>query len=60
MNNLISMLATKLLPLLITNVTPEFRKSLVSGLDTLEEKAKLTKSPWDDLAISFIRSIINI
>ena len=60
MNKLITLLATKLLPLLITNVSPEFRKSIAEGLDRLELNAKESVNPWDDLAISFLRSIINI
>ena len=47
-----------LLLMVIGNVTPAIRESLVGVLKTLEAEAKKTSNPWDDIFVSFLRVLL--
>ena len=58
MSSFLSSLFVKILPLLLVNVTPDLRGVLVSFLDKLEQTAKQTKSPFDDILVSVLRAVL--
>lgn len=48
----------KLIALVIGVVTPEIRTGVTELLDKLEEKAKKTANPWDDILVAMLKQII--
>jgi len=38
--------------------SPELRKAIVDYIDALDEHAKSTDNPWDDLFVSLLRVIL--
>jgi hypothetical protein len=60
LKDLFSNVIIKFLPIILKNITPTLRKEIISFLDSLEQKAKQTSSPFDDLFIAFIRSLLDI
>lgn len=48
----------KLLPLLITVLTPSLKEVVCVFVDEFEKKAKETANPWDDFAASILRELL--
>lgn len=48
----------RLIGLMISVASPELRKMLAAMLDQLEEQARATKNPWDDILVAMLRQII--
>lgn len=42
----------------LTVATPEIAKTTCSMLDELEEKAKQTPNPWDDILVGTLKTIL--
>lgn len=49
-----------LLGQLITGMSPEVRAELKTALDKMQEKAKATKLPFDDLGVMLLRMIMGL
>jgi len=49
-----------LLLMVISSLTPALRESLVGLLKTLEAEAKKTANPWDDIFVSFLRTLLGV
>lgn len=49
-----------LLGQLITGLSPEVRAELKAALDRMQEKAKATKLPFDDIGIMLLRAILGL
>lgn len=49
-----------LLGQLITGMSPEVRAEMKSGLDKMQERAKATKLPFDDIAVMLLRAILGL
>lgn len=48
----------RVIELVIGIVSPEIRTGVVELLDKLDEKAKQTKNPWDDMLVAMLRTIM--
>ena len=48
----------RLIGLIITVASPELRKSLVTMITTLEQQAKATKNPWDDILVGMLKQLL--
>lgn len=49
-----------LLPVIMDNITPEIREYVVNWIKTLEEKAKKTLNPVDDVLVEVMKVVLNI
>lgn len=49
-----------LLPTILSNVTPLIRDNLNELIKQLEEKARKTPNPIDDLLVDFLKSLLNV
>jgi len=49
-----------LLPTILNNVTPLIRDNLNELIKQLEEKARKTPNPIDDILIDFLKAILNV
>ena len=56
--NLSKLLA--IIPAILAAITPELREELKAGLERLEQKAKATKNPVDDLVVGLLRGVLGI
>jgi len=45
---------------LLKRISPEIRMSIRKWLGELEQKAKETKNPWDDLFVALLRIVFGI
>lgn len=50
----------KVLLQLITGLSPEVRAEMKAGLDKMEEKAKQTKLPFDDIGVGILRMLTGL
>jgi hypothetical protein len=50
----------KALGTIIDQATPEIRQDVTNVLDSVEEKAKATPNPFDDLLIDLLRGVIGL
>ena len=50
----------RLIRLVLSQISPELRKMIESAIETWEEKAKETKTPWDDIAILLVKILIGL
>ncbi|GAH91451.1 unnamed protein product [marine sediment metagenome] len=48
----------KLIGLVIGVVSPELRTGVARLLDKLEEQAKRTANPWDDILVAMLKQIM--
>jgi len=48
----------KLLPLILTVLTPEIKKAVAQFVLQLDEQAKKTPNPWDDIFVDILKGII--
>jgi len=55
---LIDGLLLKLLPLIISTVSPTIKDMICSFIENLEAKAKETPNPWDNIAADLLRALI--
>lgn len=51
-------LLEKLIPLLLTVMSPEIKKAVAQFVLQLEEQAAKTPNPWDDMFVAILKSII--
>ena len=49
----------KLLPLILTVMSPEIKKAIIEFVNKLDEMAKKTPNKWDDIAVDILKSVIN-
>ena len=49
-----------LLGQLVTGMSPEVRAEMKAGLDKMQEKAKATKLPFDDIGIMLLRAVLGL
>jgi hypothetical protein len=60
MNAILTKLALTLLPILMANITPTLREHIVVFVNALDEKAKQTASPYDDMAVSVLKALLMV
>lgn len=48
----------RLFSLVVTVISPELRKGLETWLNQLEESAKKTPNPWDDVFVGILKSVL--
>jgi len=48
----------KLIGLIIGVASPELRKMLEQWITQLEQQAKATKNPWDDILVAMLKHLI--
>jgi len=48
----------KLIGLIISVASPELRKMIETMLTNLEQQAKATKNPWDDILVGMLRTLL--
>jgi len=48
----------KLIGLIVSVASPELRKSLEQWIVQLEQQAKATKNPWDDILVGMLKHLI--
>lgn len=53
-------LLVEIIKLIFGRVSPEMRKYLVEMVDKLDEKAKSTKNPFDDLGVMLLKALLAI
>jgi len=53
-------LLVKMLPLMISQVTPTIKESARSILKDLESKAKATPNPFDDMFVELLKELLNV
>jgi len=51
-------LLEKLLPLILSVMSPEIKKAVAGFVQQLDEQAKKTPNPWDDMFVAILKSII--
>ena len=49
----------QILRLILTQATPEIRKSICVAISELEEMADSTPNPWDNLLALFLKGIMS-
>ena len=60
LNNLILSLIIKILPIIISNISPALRETVKQIVLELEKKAKTTQNPFDDMLVELLKVILNI
>lgn len=50
----------KFLLLLLEKITPDLRQLLIGMVAKLEEKAKQTPNPYDDIFVYFLKKVLSI
>ncbi len=53
-------LLEKLLPVILTVISPEIREGMVEFVVKLENQAKATPNPWDDIFVGIVKFILVI
>ena len=48
----------KLIGLIFSVASPELRKLLEQWIVTLEQQAKATKNPWDDVLVALLKQLL--
>lgn len=48
----------KLLELILVQASPQIRKAFCDMLNDLEQKAKATDNPWDDVLVGLAKTIL--
>ena len=48
----------RLIGLIVGVASPELRKMLEQWLDQLEDQAKKTSNPWDDILVGMLRTLL--
>jgi len=51
-------LLEKLIPLILTVMSPEIKKAVAEFVANLETQAKKTPNPWDDMFVAILKGII--
>lgn len=52
-------LLVRLLPMILSVVSPEIKQALVEFLDLMEERAKKTANPWDDMLVALLKRLVS-
>lgn len=60
MNALMMKILTAALPLIVSNLTPVFRQELINLVNKLDEIAKKSANPFDDIAVNILKHILVI
>jgi len=50
----------RLIALVIGQVSPELRLGIVEWVKNLEERAKKTPNPWDDVFVGILKSVLSV
>jgi len=50
----------RLIALVMGQVSPELRSGIVEWVKNLEERAKKTPNPWDDVFVGILKSVLNV
>jgi len=48
----------RLIGLIVTVASPELQKALEQWLGQLEEQAKKTANPWDDILVGMLKTLL--
>lgn len=48
----------ELIRLILSVASPEIRESICKLLNTMEQKAKETKNPWDDVLVGLLKTVL--
>ena len=48
----------QLITMIVTVMSPELRKGLEDVINGLEEQAKSTKNPWDDILVGLLKTLL--
>ena len=48
----------RLIGLIVSVASPELRKMLEQMLNNLEQQARATKNPWDDILVGMLKQLI--
>jgi len=48
----------KILALILVQASPEIRNAFCDMLNELEQKAKATKNPWDDVLVGLAQTVL--
>ena len=48
----------RLITLIVSVMSPALRKDLETLLDTLENNAKKTENPWDDILVGLLKTVL--
>jgi len=48
-----------IIPLMLDVITPEIRVGVHEWLSNMEEKARKTDNPWDDMFFGFLRMVLS-
>jgi len=48
----------RLIGLIVTGASPELQKALEQWLGQLEEQAKKTANPWDDILVGMLKTLL--
>lgn len=48
----------RLIIMVVSVMSPELRKNLEALINNLEEQAKKTANPWDDIFVGLLKSIL--
>jgi len=51
-------LLIKLIPLAINAASPAIKQAACDFVGTLEQKAKTTTNPWDDIVVQILKGIL--
>ena len=49
-----------LITLLLASLSPELRQEIKEAIERLEQKAKLTKNPIDDIAVMLLKIALGV
>ena len=48
----------KMVSLILKNMSPQFKETIIAGLKTWKQQAAETNNPWDDLVVDFLLYLI--
>lgn len=48
----------RIIGLIVSVASPELRKAIEQMFNNLEQQAKATKNPWDDVLVGLLKSLI--
>lgn len=50
----------RIITMVFSVMTPELRDSMVAFVNAMEENAKKTPNPWDDIFVDVLKSILGV
>lgn len=51
---------SRILEEILKNMSPELRKEIIEAVRKLDEKAKATVNPWDNLVVLVLKILLDI